>query len=175
MYMGNSHYWDDKFKIRGQELMQPEGRMVKDMAYFPKEGKILDLACGDGRNTIFLAELGYQVTAVDFSNIAVERLKQFALQKQLEINVQQKNLSEEGAYLDLGKFDVILINHYRLESNFYPVLEGHLKQDGILWINGFCEIPDFRGMTSLICENKINYEIGMRKFIRYIWRKPAKL
>jgi SAM-dependent methyltransferase len=36
-------------------------------------GRALDLACGEGRNAIWLAERGWQVTAVDYSDVAVEK------------------------------------------------------------------------------------------------------
>src|SRR3954466_2691242 len=36
-------------------------------------GRALDLACGEGRNAIWLAERGWTVTAVDFSDVAVEK------------------------------------------------------------------------------------------------------
>jgi SAM-dependent methyltransferase len=36
-------------------------------------GRALDLACGEGRNAVWLAELGWQVTAVDFAPVAVDR------------------------------------------------------------------------------------------------------
>lgn len=188
MYMGNLSYWNDKFKARSQELMQPEGRLVSDMHFLPKSGTVLDLACGDGRNTVFLASHGYKVTAVDFSDIAIERLCRFASEKQLDISVLQKNLCAEESYLDFGEFDLIVINHYRLEDNFYPILEQHLKKGGVLWVNGFYEVPkdnpdikdkdmiapiDFHGLKGSTCENKTIYEIGIRKFIRYIWRKVS--
>ena len=188
MYMGNLSYWNDKFKARGQELMQPEACLMNDMHFFPKSGIVLDLACGDGRNTVFLASHGYKVTAVDFSNVAIERLCRFALEKRLNISVQQKNLCVEQSYLDFGEFDLIVINHYRLENDFYPILEQHLKKGGVLWVNGFYEVPkdnpdikyndiitpiDFHGLKETTCEDKSIYQIGMRKFIRYIWRKVS--
>ncbi|WP_018753216.1 class I SAM-dependent methyltransferase [Paenibacillus sanguinis] len=186
MYMGNVSYWNDKFKVRGQELMQPEGCLVHDMPCLPKSGMVLDLACGDGRNALFLASHGYKVTAVDFSSVAIERLQRFALKKQLAISVLQRNLCVEKSYSDFGVFDLIVLNHYRLEENFYPILEQHLKKNGILWVNGFYEVPkdnpdiqyedlmtptDFHGLTGLTCEDEIIYEIDRKKFIRYIWRK----
>jgi len=36
-------------------------------------GRALDLACGEGRNAIWLASLGWKVTAVDFSSVAIEK------------------------------------------------------------------------------------------------------
>ncbi len=186
MYMGDQSYWNHKFEGRGQELMQPEGCLVSDMPCLTKGGEVLDLACGDGRNSVFLAAHGCEVTAVDFSQIAIERLIRFASEKQLDMNVMQKNLCVEESYLDLGEFDLIIINHYRLESHFYPVLEQHLKKNGVLWVNGFCEVPDdnpdikdedtitptdFHGLKLLTCDSKTNYEVGIRKFIRYIWKR----
>jgi 2-polyprenyl-3-methyl-5-hydroxy-6-metoxy-1,4-benzoquinol methylase len=35
-------------------------------------GRALDLACGEGRNAVWLAEQGWRVTAVDFSDVALE-------------------------------------------------------------------------------------------------------
>jgi len=188
MYMGNLSYWNHKFEARSQKLMQPEDRLVNDMPSLPKSGSVLELACGDGRNAIFLAAHGYKVTAVDFSNIAIERLNQFVAQKRLHISALQKDLCIEESYYDLGEFDLIIINHYRLENRFYPVLEQHLKENGVLWVNGFCEVPkdhpdmkqedmiapaDLNELRQLTCESTTNYAVGTRKFIRYIWRKLA--
>ena len=41
-------------------------------------GRALDLACGEGRNAIWLAALGWQVTGVDFSKVAIERAGKLA-------------------------------------------------------------------------------------------------
>ncbi len=39
----------------------------KFISYIPKGGKVLDLGCGSGRDSLFFKELGYDVTAVDGS------------------------------------------------------------------------------------------------------------
>ena len=186
VYMGNQSYWNKKFEARGSELMQPESCLVNDMPHFPKSGTALDLACGDGRNAVYLAEHGFKVTAVDFSSSAVERLKHFASKMELDITVLQKNLCEKEAFLAFGEFDLIVINHYRLEPHFYPVAAQHVKPGGVLWVNGFYKIPednpdikqediitqtDFQGLTALTCEDCKIYEAGTRKFIRCIWKK----
>lgn len=43
----------------------------------PEKGKILDLACGKGRHSIYLNSLGYDVTGVDLSENSIEHAKQF--------------------------------------------------------------------------------------------------
>lgn len=186
MYMGNELYWNHKFEARGPELMQPEKRLADDMPLLPEGGKALDLACGDGRNAVFLAVSGFNVTAVDFSSKAAERLRRFASEMKLDIEIQQKNLSEKESFTDLGKYDLIIINHYRLNPELYPILAQHLNQGGVLWVNGFYEVPedntdvkrediltlqDFKELSKLSCEDIILYEIGKRRFIRGMWRQ----
>ena len=43
----------------------------------PENGKILDLACGKGRHSIYLNKLGYNVTGVDLSEQSIQYAKQF--------------------------------------------------------------------------------------------------
>ncbi len=59
--------WDALFKKR-IELLPPEDFLVEYQNLL-KGPRVLDLACGDGRNAFYLAELGFQVCAVDFSEV----------------------------------------------------------------------------------------------------------
>ena len=43
----------------------------------PEGGKILDLACGKGRHSVYLNSLGYDVTGVDLSEKSINHAKQF--------------------------------------------------------------------------------------------------
>ena len=49
------------------------------------QGRALDLACGEGRNAIWLAERGWTVTAVDFSDVAIERAEKLAERRGVEV------------------------------------------------------------------------------------------
>lgn len=74
-YMGNKNFWEQKFLSRPDSQLPPETILIEDVAFFKEKGSVLDLACGDGRNALFLAESGFEVTAVDFSEAALNRLK----------------------------------------------------------------------------------------------------
>ena len=70
--------WDRRYE--GTELLwsaQPNRFLVAE-AQGLAPGRALDLACGEGRNAIWLAELGWDVTGVDFSAVAVGKAEQLA-------------------------------------------------------------------------------------------------
>jgi SAM-dependent methyltransferase len=65
--------WDERYEAT--DLMwsvTPNQFVAAALAGLPPE-RALDLACGEGRNAIWLASLGWQVTALDFSAVAVEK------------------------------------------------------------------------------------------------------
>lgn len=65
--------YQDRNDIEAREFM----RNLVDFLQLPKGSSILDLACGKGRHSIFLNELGYDVTGVDLSENSIAHAKQF--------------------------------------------------------------------------------------------------
>jgi ubiquinone/menaquinone biosynthesis C-methylase UbiE len=64
--------WNARYAA--QELWGAEpNRFVAPLVDELRPGRALDLACGEGRNAIWLARHGWQVTAVDFASVAVDR------------------------------------------------------------------------------------------------------
>lgn len=135
-YIGDKQYWDEKFLSRGDKILSPEGSLVENIKYL-KNGSLLDVACGDGRNSIFLLEKGFKVTGIDFSSRALERLENFAVRKNLKVSVKQVDLTKQDALKDLGVFDNIVINHYRLSLDNIKNLGKHMAEGGILFVCGF--------------------------------------
>ncbi|MGN0350912.1 MAG: class I SAM-dependent methyltransferase [Roseburia sp.] len=185
-YMGDSHWWNERFKIRKLTIMQHEKCLEEDMKYFSPTGNVLDIACGDGRNAIYLAELGYDVHAIDFSEEALNRLNYFCKEKNLKVKTDLVDLATWEGFTDSNKYDVIIINHYRLDPKLYTKLIDCLNTGGFLWVNGFREVPndnpnitksdllsveDFLALCNYTLYNKKEYEIDNRKFVRYMWQK----
>lgn len=92
-YMGNESYWNKKFENRGGNLLKPEEALVTNIKYL-KSGTVLDLACGDGRNSLFLLKEGFSVTGVDFSIKALERLVLYEKMNTIKIDTTNKELKE---------------------------------------------------------------------------------
>ena len=75
-------FWDSRY--RGSEYAygtEPNDYLVTQMALIPKGGRVLCLADGEGRNSVFLAENGFQVTAVELSSEGIEKAKRLASQR----------------------------------------------------------------------------------------------
>ena len=68
--------WDAKYRERRKLLdrMEP-ARFVREFYPLAPGNRAIDLACGGGRNAIFLAQKGFEVDAVDISSVAIEALK----------------------------------------------------------------------------------------------------
>src|SRR5690606_3611314 len=54
---------------------RPNGRLVAEVAGLPA-GRALDVGCGEGADAVWLAQRGWQVTAVDVSQVALERARE---------------------------------------------------------------------------------------------------
>lgn len=80
--------------------------------YFERQGKrgnILDVGCGQGRNAIPLAEMGYKVHGIDTSLVAISQLKNQLENISLNIKVEQK---EFISLTNLDQFDFILLDGF---------------------------------------------------------------
>ena len=80
--------------------------MQRFTALIPKQGAVLDLACGSGRHAHYLADAGFSVTAVD------RDLSLFALGNQTQITTQELDLELDTWPLEGRLFDGIVVTNY---------------------------------------------------------------
>jgi SAM-dependent methyltransferase len=81
----SSQQWDERYS--GDELVwtsTPNQFLVAGVDGLPA-GRAVDLACGEGRNSIWLAERGWQVTGVDFSPVGLAKAKRLADLRGVEV------------------------------------------------------------------------------------------
>ena len=105
---------------------------------------VLDLACGDGRNGIFLAQKGLRVTCCDVSQRALDRVRRAASKYGVEIELRQKDLeAEQGDPLPVDFYGGIVVFRY-LHRPLIPSLKKALKNGGVLIFETFTiEQPRF--------------------------------
>ena len=67
-------FWNDIWSTMDHTFADHDELLAKHTGHL-KPGRALDLGCGSGGNAIWLAQRGWQVTAVDFSDVAIEKGK----------------------------------------------------------------------------------------------------
>lgn len=75
-------------------------------------GRALDLACGEGRNAVWLAEQGWEATGVDFSSLALERARQLAQTRGVEVRWVEADVT---AWEAPEPFDLIVVAYLHLQ------------------------------------------------------------
>lgn len=107
--------WDRKYSETGLLWSaEPNRFVVAELAGLPP-GRALDLACGEGRNAIWLAELGWRVTAVDFSEIAIAKGRERAARLGLDVDFVCADLLDYEPELDA--FDLVLVLYLQLPAD----------------------------------------------------------
>jgi len=139
----NSNYekWDRIYRkfpleVLPWELGRPRKVLVDlvEKGLIPK-GKALDICCGAGTNTVYLAEKGFQVTGIDISSKAVEYARKKAEQANVKINFMVQNFlklpfqDEEFDFV----FDMGCFHHVEVEdrNTFIKRISRVLKNDGL--------------------------------------------
>jgi tellurite methyltransferase len=91
--------------------------------------RALDVACGDGRNSAYLAGMGFAVDAVDISDTVIDALR--AAAASLELPVTAWRLDLERDPLPSGPYDVIAQLNY-LQRSLFEALADALAPGGLL-------------------------------------------
>lgn len=104
--------WDARY--RGSHLVWSDGpnRFVEAHTAELTPGTALDVAAGEGRNALWLAERGWRVTAIDFSEVAVQRGRKLAAERGLDLTWRVADVTT----MELGKqrYDLVVVSYLHL-------------------------------------------------------------
>jgi len=122
--------WDERYRRGEHTHDEPHPLVVQFVSGLPR-GRALDLACGVGRHSIWMAERGWRVTAVDSSRVAIEILEHRASQMNLAITSQIANLERHEFDIDPDGYDVIVVCNY-LQRDLFPSIKEGIAPGGIV-------------------------------------------
>lgn len=74
----DSSHWDRRYAARELVWSGEPNRFLVREAEALTPGRALDLACGEGRNAVWLARRGWRATGVDFSGVGIDKARQLA-------------------------------------------------------------------------------------------------
>jgi tellurite methyltransferase len=129
--------WNKRYRVRErpEELdVAPTPLLVETAAALAPgktPRKALDLACGAGRNALWLAEHGWEVTAVDGARAAIEILRTRVTERGLKINAVVADLEKGEFEIEPACWDLVAMCYYLQRNLFEPAKRG-VAPGGIL-------------------------------------------
>lgn len=104
--------WNARWRERAAELEDASAFLREHAALLGVHGKALDLAGGAGRNAIWLARRGFDVTLVDVSDVALDKAEQRAQRLGVASRLRLLRLDLEAPLSIAPVFDLLLVVHY---------------------------------------------------------------
>jgi tellurite methyltransferase len=126
--------WDERYSQGRGMPDEPSALLVENRALLPAGGRALDIAMGSGRNALYLASLGFRVTGVDVSRVAVELCREKAARLGRAIEAIVADL--EDYRLPVDTYDLIINFHYLQRSLARPIVQA-LRRGGVLVFESF--------------------------------------
>ena len=109
----DSDAWNERYA--GDDLLwsaEPNRFLVAEVEALPT-GRALDLACGEGRNAVWLAERGWDVTGVDFSNVGLDKARRLAEARVVSVHWECADATEYTPAPE-GSFDLVIVMYLHL-------------------------------------------------------------
>lgn len=133
----DTNKWNKKYQSsRDLTDFIPDQELIDCKNMLPTSGLALDLACGAGKNTLFMAELGLQVVALDSSAVGLDWLRREAQTQGLLEKIELLEADLDDYQLPKSYFNLILIVRY-LNRQLFDDIRAALKPGGILLYKTF--------------------------------------
>jgi SAM-dependent methyltransferase len=128
--------WDEKFS-EGDWPVKPDLALVAFVSDLPS-GKALDIGCGPGRNAVWLAEQGWDVTGLDASAVGLQQALERAKQKNLSLATIHGDIF--GIELEENTYDLVVMANIHvtptLRKELFSKAISSLKEGGKLFVIG---------------------------------------
>ena len=130
--------WDARYA--GDELLwraDPNRFLVSEVEGLAP-GRVLDMACGEGRNAVWLATRGWQATGVDFSEVALAKAGRLAADREVAVEWIAADVLEWVP--PTSAYDLVAVFYLQLpaasRAGLFPRLAGALAPGGTLLVVG---------------------------------------
>jgi len=126
--------------------VEPSAMCLKILELLPpvRPLKVLDIGCGEGKDAVFLARCGYDVSAFDISEAGLDKTKRLAEQASVHVRTFRANMWD---YRLDEKYDVLFSSgalHYikpELRDEVMANYKSHVNENGIVTLHVFVEKP----------------------------------
>ncbi len=131
--------WDERYSSEAYAYGKNPNQFLEENYKVIPKGKVLSLAEGEGRNAVFLAKQGYIVTAVDSSQIGLEKARKLAEENEVSIELINADLAD----FDLGDHEwdgivsIFCPLPYALRKELHKKVVAGLKTNGVYLIEAY--------------------------------------
>jgi len=132
MSIEDKNRWNEKYK--DDKIPQTPSELVSKYSKLANGKNALDIACGMGRHSKFLAQEGFSVDALDISDVAISNLQNIA-------NINAKEVDFDTYRLEKNKYDLIVCTYF-LERKLFPQMLDALRDRGLILIETFLHHSD---------------------------------
>jgi SAM-dependent methyltransferase len=129
--------WDEKY-IKKPSLLKsrPHTQKLQLALSHAQTGKALDIACGIGRNTLFLAKNGFYVDAIDIAQAAINKLNEDAKEQNLSSHINAILADTDEFEIEKNIYDFIIMSNF-LDRRLIIEAQNALKKNGIFFIETY--------------------------------------
>lgn len=134
-------FWNQRYQAEGYLFGREPNAFVKSQAHLFKPGQeVLAIADGEGRNGVFVARQGAQVTSVDFSAPALEKAQKLAEEFNVDIKIEQQDIYQwRGAD---GAYDIVLAIFIQFappeqRTQLFESIKRLVKPGGLVVLQGY--------------------------------------
>jgi len=135
----DSEWWNNFYSNKDKPV--PFFKNIPDenlISYFDrgllKQGKALDIGCGKGRNSLYIAKKGFEVDAVDFSKTSIEIAKEIAKEQSIKVNFLNQSIFDFENKPESYDFiyDSGCLHHIKphRRNQYLKIISKYLKPDG---------------------------------------------
>ena len=133
--------WDERFQQPGYFYgTEPSAFLKREAQHLRPGRKALSIADGEGRNSVFMAEKGMEVTAMDGSKVAVEKAKKLAEERGVEVDYRVGDITSWDWQADA--YDVVAGIFFQFlnpeeRKEVFEGLRRSLRKGGVLLLHGY--------------------------------------
>lgn len=175
--------WNDALRRGVNFIKEPNALLVSTVETL-RPGKALVLAMGQGRNALYLASKGWQVTGIDIADEGIRAAKQAAAERKLTLDAVQMDIDK----YDFGRdrWDLVTMLYAGDSEAWLRRLQPGVRKGGLVVVEYFHHTDNggfktgqlaklFAGWEILrddVVEAKADWTLRKTKMVRFVARKP---
>jgi cyclopropane fatty-acyl-phospholipid synthase-like methyltransferase len=134
-------FWDERYSAREYIFgLEPNWFLVSQAQWFAPGQRVLDIACGEGRNSVWLAKLGCHVLGIDVSPLALEKARRLAQDAGVQVDFEHADVRAWRWLADEWDAIVSIFIQFAApaeRAGLFAGIQSALKPGGVVVMQGY--------------------------------------